>query len=593
MGMETKPNKKHIRLVKPQSYRTYQLYATMASQSTSPADGLKIAALTCLQWLNERLEDNPYPELELPGPEEYKKVDSNQFISFTRNDGFTIDIEAALDKGIWALRINEPDCGSDDNPAVIGRVIRSDIAFRIVDGQLQCGFKITISDIDPQTVRNCYRFAVIRKLYQNKLFGIREAVEITPNLQKIASAKAIANTVELANDPNRQIPLIIVSRPQENLPAADKIAVILKAGPVPHELAKAHANQAAETKTADQARQLYDKAVEMSRRLCGYAHVVYAEPAAFAQLTSRLKVPANSDSYLFIEPAEFGQKVSSQLLGIGSADKLMTKAMNYSYQKEISYHEVLFLEAARQYLDEISMQYNDSLQQKLAENEADRKKTQEKIAKLQRQADYAGPKDKADDISDQLDKVYRELDKAYKENEKLKDSNNQLNKKLALAVQKDAYYKRMLKRPASRKDIVDWANCHFSDKLEFNKKAVDLLTSNSSEAVTADRICDALDYLATIYWRQHFDNLKDDDVSEMASYIYGRRYDVSPSGIDGQWCSSACKIRYSFDGAKPREVVLDWHLKVGGAGSGDLLRIYFIQDAQKKKLIIGSLPNHL
>ncbi|MBQ3419581.1 MAG: hypothetical protein IJH31_05570 [Erysipelotrichaceae bacterium] len=43
--------------------------------------------------------------------------------------------------------------------------------------------------------------------------------------------------------------------------------------------------------------------------------------------------------------------------------------------------------------------------------------------------------------------------------------------------------------------------------------------------------------------------------------------------------------------SEKREVPLDQHLKIGV--HSELLRIYFIVDKERKRIVIGSLPNHL
>jgi hypothetical protein len=43
---------------------------------------------------------------------------------------------------------------------------------------------------------------------------------------------------------------------------------------------------------------------------------------------------------------------------------------------------------------------------------------------------------------------------------------------------------------------------------------------------------------------------------------------------------------------KPVESDLDLHLKVNN-DTGNLLRVYFLYDSQKKLIVVGSLPLHL
>lgn len=44
-----------VKLLKNHLYPTYQLHAFMANEKTTPQDGLRLAALTTMQWLKIRL----------------------------------------------------------------------------------------------------------------------------------------------------------------------------------------------------------------------------------------------------------------------------------------------------------------------------------------------------------------------------------------------------------------------------------------------------------------------------------------------------------------------------------------------------------
>ena len=75
----------------------------MANESTSPEDGLKIAALTVLNWVESRFVDGipeGFPK-NLPKVEEYKTVDINKLKIGNRQENllriyFLIDQEKQL-----------------------------------------------------------------------------------------------------------------------------------------------------------------------------------------------------------------------------------------------------------------------------------------------------------------------------------------------------------------------------------------------------------------------------------------------------------------------------------------------------------------
>lgn len=151
-----------------------------------------------------------------------------------------------------------------------------------------------------------------------------------------------------------------------------------------------------------------------------------------------------------------------------------------------------------------------------------------------------------------------------------------------------AYIKRKETRPKKHKDIEDWAKQFNSLILE--KKAIACLNNNDAENVDVDVICDALDYLDKAYSRYLFEGLSIDELNEYSSKIYNRPYNVTPSGIPVS-AKGDCKVKYAFVNENRIEHVLDQHLKIGK--HGELLRIYFIIDKERQKIVIGSLPNHL
>lgn len=175
-----------VKLLKNHLYPTYQLHAFMANEKTTPQDGLRLAALTTMQWLKIRLGDDVPEEWKaLPSPEEYLSATDDDLPSLYINQGHVVNIVSLPDKGMWTLQITEPDLGSDPgNPeqmrqAIPGRIIETNIAFLIVGKQLECGFKTIISDpVGAKPEAEVYRIAVVRQLMRNPAFGLKQVTAI-------------------------------------------------------------------------------------------------------------------------------------------------------------------------------------------------------------------------------------------------------------------------------------------------------------------------------------------------------------------------------------------------------------------------------
>ena len=98
-----------VRLLRNHIYPTFQLSAELSNKKTPPEDGLKIAALTCLQWLRYRLGEDIPAELLAPDPEDHASCELSMLVSAHINQGFVIDIVSLPKAGIWSLQITEPD----------------------------------------------------------------------------------------------------------------------------------------------------------------------------------------------------------------------------------------------------------------------------------------------------------------------------------------------------------------------------------------------------------------------------------------------------------------------------------------------------
>ena len=205
-----------VRLQRNHLYPTYQLFAHMASKKTTPQDGLRLAALTTMEWLRLRLGDAVPKELLLPGPEEFRSCSEEALQSLHLNAGFVIDIVSLPEQGAWSLQITEPDLGSDPgNPkqarqTVPGRIIETNIGFRIVDHQLQCGFQTVVSDVaGGNALAEVYRLAVVKRLANNPDFGLQQLTPLLPKVMEISTGEQLKRLVSVLRSEENQLPTVV------------------------------------------------------------------------------------------------------------------------------------------------------------------------------------------------------------------------------------------------------------------------------------------------------------------------------------------------------------------------------------------------
>ena len=198
----------------------------------------------------------------------------------------------------------------------------------------------------------------------------------------------------------------------------------------------------------------------------------------------------------------------------------------------------------------------------------------------------------------QIDRLRAYESQIEKEKEQLAQTLKQERQNCKLQLQardgEVAYLERKLTRPQKHTDVVEWARQTFADRLVLHKRTETLMDKKTAWGVDLGLLCDALDFLATDYWDYRFDKLPVDEMNRRCSAKYGRPFDVRKLGdMTIEFTPSEYKVKYKMTGTeKVREYALSWHLTVGNDPE-NLLRIYFFPDDKARKLVIGSMPEHL
>ena len=576
---------KAVKLLKTNRYNTYQFYAEMNNKNINLYDGLKIAALTCFSWLRNRLEGNSIPqELMMPDEKDYKKVDNDSFISFTLSDSYIITVEANLDEGLWALRVIENDSGTlGDQGLIPGRTIQSDIGFRVVENKLQCGFKTTISDVNNVELADCIRFSLIKELGCNPNFGFKQINTLySPNNMIIDENNKLDEVCSILHSKENQLPLIIYTYDDHSIVDIKDIKLDdFKYKPGSMSLdSQLILNKAIQNNRKDND-DFTTRAVPYSNRYLGVARPYFLAKKMFIEFAKKFGLnQVNLNEVFVIEPISYKLTRYSY----ENKEKYQGFVHNYTRNKELNFNDVLFVDEAR-ILVQVSNEFARKEREKLLD-EAIEKLEQYKSqqARETRKSEYVS----IDSSKDELIKTLERLEKSEKEQIVLNNEVNRLKKELQNKNDYIDYIHRKETRPKYHKDIEKWAE-QFNNII-LDKKAVACLNRNDAENVDVDVICDALDYLDKAYSRYLFENLSLDELNTISANIYNRPYNVTPSGIPVS-AKGDCKVKYAFVNENRVEHILDQHLKIGA--HGELLRIYFIVDKERMKIVIGSLPNHL
>ena len=590
-----------VKLLTNHLYPTYQLHAFMASKKTSPQDGLRIAALTTLEWLRLRLGDHAPSEIQsLPEPADYRKADSSLLKSFYLNRGFVVNVLSLPEQGIWSLQISEPDLGSEPgNPnqsrkPISGRVLETNVAYKIVGDSLECGFQTVVSDPDadipPAPV---YRLAIIRQLLKNPDFGLRQVVNLKHEYERITTDRQLKQLWELTKSEENQLPCILFTqirklpeprKPGTFSPEFDKLMELLS--PVP---------QADEDSFEDPPYSIE----KFARSGVTFCRTFLIEGSLLKRAGELFRRELKPGDILALEPASQGgnQEVigfrMSKTCRKEAMDHLSEKYYSYCRGREYSFGHIEFLSSAR---NQLLRSVEEAKEQAGSLPEAFARELEEINAKWQ--DELQKKEEEIEDLRSKLERHRCYQARLGKEKEALrtdfKKKEAKLNAHLADKEQEIRYYQRKLQQPKAHDEIAAWVRRYFGGRLELHPKAEGLLQKESARKTDVGLICDALDYLATDYWEYHYHLIDKDQMYARCSLKYGRPFEVTHVGnMTIEYTPGEYKIKYSMGGKLPRkEHSLDCHLKVGNDAE-NLLRIYFLHDDIRKKIIVGSLPCHL
>lgn len=584
-----------VRLLKNETYPTFQLYAQMTKKAP-PAEGLGVAVRTVLDWLLERLGENAAPELrELAAREE-------PFFSYHESCGYGIDVVYLPESGAWSLRITEPDLGSNpgdpkqSRQPVPGRVLETNVGFRISGSRLECGFQTVVSD--PSTAgedAEVYRLSPVRRLVENPDFGLTQLTELTGAVLPLASHDAVRALTELWRHRDNQLPCVVFTPPSAEAQAPDLRALErLAAAPRPGSLPGLPLP--APAVPAD--RPAFD-AEGFARSCFALCRTYRLKEGLFDRFRASVGAPLQPGDIAVLCPEADGGEVrvvGYTPLKSRQAEVLQTlrgDIFAYPRRKERSFGGVAFLSEARQRLrtraeeleqqtEETRREWEERLVRREAELRAELRSADERIAALEEQ------KARLLDYQAQLGREKDELRRGQE------DVRREEQKKLEKKDLEIAYLRRCLARPREHGEIAAWASENFGGRLLLHPKAVDLLADRSARTVPIALICDGLDFLATDYWDFRYLRISREEMNGRCSVKYGRPFEIKPTGEQTvAYTPGQYKIKY-FPGArgKPVESPLDYHLRTGN-DMENLLRIYFLHDDEKRLIVVGSLPRHL
>lgn len=599
---------KVVHLLRNQLYSTYQLHAYMANKKTVPQDGLRLAALITMDWLRLRLGEHvPEQFRHIPEPNSYLDVDNDCLFSVHINAGYVVDIVSLPDQGLWSMQITEPDLGSNPGESdqarqpVPGRIIETNVAYKIVGQGLECGFQTVISDPEGTEAKaEVYRLAFIRQLVQHPDFGLKQILPFVEEAERITTVEQIKTCQELLNSDDAHLPLIVFTQVLQAKDEA-KMPSLADLGKIPFPSYKSaltipdQLKKAAPPTISDPPYDVH----RFARSGVTFCRAYILEERIRERFNSEFNCKSGSGDIVVLEPRAFGTKVTvfpfkaSKLRQEETIAELKSFVYQYPRNKKVAFGQLAFLSAARESLLLLT-------QESLTEAETMSDQWAQKVQLLESSWKAALDEKESENqaLQEQISRQKAYQDRIELEKDALRRDNEaeviRLKEVVSAKDEEISFLRRKLSQPKSHDEIAPWIEANFANRLIMHPKAIELLCEKSARSVSVELICDALDFLATDYWDRRYQRISSDEMFTRCSQKYGRPFEVKPTGKTTiEFTPSEYKIKY-YTNAQGRVVDsdLDYHLGVGNDPE-NLLRVYFLHDDVKQLVVVGSLPHHL
>jgi|LSQX01.2.fsa_nt_gb hypothetical protein len=592
-----------IKLLKNRIYPTYQLYAVVNSK-ISAEEAMVIAVLETFSWLRKRFRDLTIPdEINYPEPDKYKGVKLDDFKSFRINEGYVVDVVFIKEKGVWAFQLVEPDLGPEpgnenqERKPAPGRVFATNIAFRIYNGKLECGFKTVCSEPEnTKVVCEVFRLAVVKCIVRNELLGLEQIIPIIRDTHQINSTDKLDRLINYIRSNERQLPFVLTV---EYKKIVDFNSLIKnKPGFDINNLLNRNIDGLMVVTDDVKEEPIEAKMREMAGRKMGYAQFGFLPDKYIKNINDSLGCNISSGDVCVFYPEKYNQKKLFKRDSIKLNEKqfladLEKELQEFPKYKNINFGNVIFINEAR--IEELNkiIELSNSKEEIIKAIEDKIKvielKYEDNIAALSNEMHEKD--EKIDRLKAEIKELNEKVDKNYLQVEKFKsDHNDQINK-LNLKIEwKDS----KLNQPSKTEDIPEWVEKQFAGKLIFHNRAIGEIKKTPTGKTDMSLVCDAINYLANEYRDERLGLISKDESNNVCSDKYNRSFEVTPVGEKSiEMYTKEYKVKYRKNqNVKSKEVLLDQHLKVG-KGNKDNLRIYFFYDEEKDLIVVGSLPKHL
>ncbi len=617
------------------SYPTYQFCARADSRKYSLDEVFRICILETMKWLRARLSNfSELPaDLCTPEPENFAEFSSDMLHSFSFTDGPQIDVIYVEKNGIWSIRITEPDMGANhgtdrERPAVSGRSFITEISFRKKEEYIDTGMRTICTEPD-DTTAGCevFRLALVKALAFNPgLRLIHGGCIINGEPLEVTGKAELERLVSIFGDSTRSMPIVLIADtdtvtetptvPDMNdmpfssaaadslfsgLSAKSSINLTISADigmkKLPSESGRKEKKKAPKSPAVKPAAKPVPVKLPgadytaIAKKLVGFAIVAYVREDFFAPLQNKLRISPKHGEVIIIphqEPTERIPYESYRDDTVGFTAVIYNE-INQAHKRcsydfgDIPFHsdaKLKDLHNKRHQTDSLGEQCGFYRQEnaelkdqikKLNEEQTDMKFSAEQVRTL---------KKKAENLQGMLDEKTAAYDALVAETARKEDA----YRRSAQVLQFYREYIELAEQfPTDKNEVCDWAEKYFGGSLIISSRARNELKKYNGPLDTAC-LCDGMVYLDA-YARYRRLEIPEE---QLALCSERRHWEAGGCGKE------TLKMRHDDYSVSVggKTYTLDQHIK-RGIHSEELIRIYFCWDEATRKIIIGSMPEHL
>ncbi|MCL1806786.1 MAG: hypothetical protein FWG31_03685 [Oscillospiraceae bacterium] len=609
-----------IPLLRNVRYPSYQLWA-IAGSASNQENVLKIVVLHTMKWLRERLREHILPkELDFPTADAFEEVNFSQFSNIRLKQGYQLEVVWLSEEKSWSLQLTEPDLGpfpgqqDQGRPPVAGRIFETNISYQMTSRGVLCGFQTMVSEPE-RTAEPCevFRLAVIKQLKRDPLVGLHQVWQLEEKPHSIQSSADVKNFCKRVMKKERTLPVVVVA---EYLPPSEKQNEQKKTSPIFENLetrlnrtlgfedieatfrnrffnTERHLREVKDVSISQKSDPILPSWLnDISHYRMGYAHFFVVAAECRDEFNRASGYALSNGGVLFIPPPQIDERETvfscEEVSGESFFYKIDNMVAIYLREKQFDFTSCCFVPQAQEKHMEKILQ-NKHTETELKKYYAERlAQTEERHGKHLSEMEGANRRE--------VRKLEQGLEKECGRKTALENQIAQLQAKLEqekLETKNLTHRLQMLRiRPSKSSSVCDWVELTFGSRVMIHERVRRTMKDIQSSEVDIDLLYDAIEYLAYEHWDELNSVIDNAECRRRCSLYYNRPFEVcrnSDSSI--QRYPEDYIIPYKKNG-RDVDTHLLWHLKIG-TDSKNLLRIYFFYCKENRKIVIGSMPNHL